>query len=272
MRSPFDLIAHRPEAQGTGNTAVAGRRSGRRVRRDARRDFGEHQPQGRHRRNRVPDAVARGDHRVRGRDQRLQARVRPGRRRRRSRSRRSPARTRLQGSVYGFFRDDALDKKGFFEATKGIYKQSDDGGSLGGPVSDSGLYNGRNRTFFFASYEGFYNEQGSNAAFRSVPTPEMWNGDFSNWVDSQRPAHDDLRSGDDAAESEWRGIHPRSVPRQQDSGRAVQHSGEAVHRAGAVGRHRAQSARRSCRARSATSTTTTCPKGGARSRRRTSTA
>ena len=43
----------------------------------------------------------------------------------------------LSGSAYGFFRHDALDKKGFFEATKGIYKQSDVGGSLGGPLSHS---------------------------------------------------------------------------------------------------------------------------------------
>ena len=90
----------------------------------------------------------------------------------------------LTGSAYGFFRHDALDKKGFFEASKGIYKQSDVGGSFGGPVTIPNLYSGRNRTFFFASYEGFYNKQGSNAAFRSVPTPEMWDGDFSNWVNA----------------------------------------------------------------------------------------
>jgi hypothetical protein len=90
----------------------------------------------------------------------------------------------VSGSAYGFFRHDALDKKGFFEATKGIYKQSDAGGSLGGPLSIPGMYSGRNRTFFFVSYEGFYNKQGSNAAFRSVPTPEMWDGDFSNWVNA----------------------------------------------------------------------------------------
>jgi hypothetical protein len=90
----------------------------------------------------------------------------------------------LSGSGYGFFRHDSLDKKGFFEATKGVYKQSDVGGSLGGPLTIPNLYSGRNRTFFFASYEGFYNKQGSNAAFRSVPTPEMWDGDFSNWVNA----------------------------------------------------------------------------------------
>ena len=112
----------------------------------------------------------------------------------------------LQGSVYGFFRHDALDKKGFFEATKGIYKQHDYGGSLGGPVRLPNIYNGTNRTFFFASYEGFHNEQGSNASFHSVPTPEMWNGDFSNWVERQRPAAHHLRSGDDASESERSGF------------------------------------------------------------------
>ncbi len=90
----------------------------------------------------------------------------------------------LSGSAYGFFRHDALDKKGYFEASKGIYKQSDVGGSLGGPISIPNVYNGRNRTFFFVSYEGFYNKQGSNALFRSVPTPEMWDGDFSNWVNA----------------------------------------------------------------------------------------
>ena len=90
----------------------------------------------------------------------------------------------FSGSAYGFFRHDSLDAKGFFEQTKGIYKQSDAGGSFGGPITIPNVYSGRNRTFFFASYEGFYNNAGSNAAFRSVPTPEMWDGDFSNWVNA----------------------------------------------------------------------------------------
>jgi hypothetical protein len=91
----------------------------------------------------------------------------------------------LKGSLYEFHRNDALDTRGFFERTKGIYKQNDFGGSLGGPVRLPRIYDGTNRTFFFASYEGFKNRQGSNAAFRSVPTPEMWDGDFSNWVNAQ---------------------------------------------------------------------------------------
>jgi hypothetical protein len=91
----------------------------------------------------------------------------------------------FHGSLYNFLRNDALDAKGFFEATKGVYRQNNFGASLGGPIQIPRLYSGKNRTFFFAAYEGFRNNQASNALTLSVPTPEMYNGDFSNWVDSQ---------------------------------------------------------------------------------------
>ncbi len=90
----------------------------------------------------------------------------------------------FRGSVYDFLRNDALDSKGFFESAKGIYRQNNFGASLGGPVRIPHLYNGRNRTFFFAAYEGFMNNQASNALTLSVPTPEMYDGDFSKWVDA----------------------------------------------------------------------------------------
>jgi hypothetical protein len=89
------------------------------------------------------------------------------------------------GSLYNFLRNDALDEKGFFEQTKGVYQQNNFGASWGGPVKLPRLYDGQNKTFFFAAYEGFRNKQASNALTLSVPTPEMYDGDFSNWVDSQ---------------------------------------------------------------------------------------
>jgi hypothetical protein len=91
----------------------------------------------------------------------------------------------LKGSLYDFLRNDALDEKGYFEQKKGIYRQNNFGGSLGGPIKLLRLYDGHNKTFFFAAYEGFRNNQASNAQTLSVPTPEMYDGDFSNWVDSQ---------------------------------------------------------------------------------------
>ncbi len=90
----------------------------------------------------------------------------------------------FRGSLYDFLRNDALDEKGFFEQKKGVYRQNNFGASLGGPVKIPNVYDGTNRTFFFAAYEGFMNRQASNAQTLSVPTPEMYDGDFSNWVDA----------------------------------------------------------------------------------------
>ena len=90
----------------------------------------------------------------------------------------------LHGVAYDFLRNDDLDARGFFAPSRSVYKQNDFGAALGGPVYLPKLYNGRNRTFFFVTYEGFRNRVGSNGSIFSVPTPEMYQGDFSNWVNS----------------------------------------------------------------------------------------
>lgn len=89
----------------------------------------------------------------------------------------------LHGNAFEFLRNDAMDARGFFAPKRAIYKQHDFGATLGGPVVIPKLYDGRNKTFFFVSYEGFRNRVGSTDSFFSVPTPEMYNGDFSNLVD-----------------------------------------------------------------------------------------
>ena len=68
-------------------------------------------------------------------------------------------------------------------APKGVYRQNDFGIFGGGPVRIPKIYNGRDKTFFHVAYEGFRNRVGSTGAQSTVPTPEMWDGDFSNWVD-----------------------------------------------------------------------------------------
>jgi hypothetical protein len=94
----------------------------------------------------------------------------------------------LHGSVFEFLRNNALDANRFFSNRAGlpraIYKQSDFGVSAGGPVYIPKLYDGRNKTFFFAAYEGFRNRIGATGVAATVPTPEMLEGDFSNWVNS----------------------------------------------------------------------------------------
>jgi hypothetical protein len=90
----------------------------------------------------------------------------------------------FHGSAYDFLRNDKLDARGFFAQTRSVYRQNDFGFSAAGPVVIPKLYNGRNKSFWFVSYEGFRNRVGSNATILSVPTPEMYNGDFRNWVDA----------------------------------------------------------------------------------------
>jgi len=91
----------------------------------------------------------------------------------------------FHGNLFEFLRNDALDA-GFFNKglRKPVYKQHDFGGTAGGPVIIPKLYNGRNKSFFFVSYEAFRNREGANPSFLSVPPREFYNGDFTNWVDN----------------------------------------------------------------------------------------
>src|SRR5262249_47465863 len=90
----------------------------------------------------------------------------------------------LHGNAYEFLRNQALDARGFFAAKKAVYKQNDFGATIGGPVYIPKIYNGRNRTFFFFSYEGFRNRVGANATPYTVPAPEFFTGDMHNWVNA----------------------------------------------------------------------------------------
>jgi len=92
---------------------------------------------------------------------------------------------RFHGSAFEFLRNQDLDAKGFFNSVRPIYKQNNFGVTAGGPVYFPKLFNGKNKTFFFASYEGFRNRVGAgNGSFYSVPPPEFYTGDLHNWVDA----------------------------------------------------------------------------------------
>lgn len=89
---------------------------------------------------------------------------------------------RFHGNLYNFFRNDKLDARGFFAQTRSVLRQNNYGLTGGGPIRIPKLYDGRNKTFFFAAYEGFRNRAGSNDTILNVPAPEMYDGNFRNWV------------------------------------------------------------------------------------------
>ena len=94
---------------------------------------------------------------------------------------------RLHGSLYEFVRNDKLDANDFFLNRAGqprpklTYNQY--GFSIGGPVTIPRLYDGRNKTFFFANFEGF-RQRLAPALTTSVPTPAQLQGDFSQTFNS----------------------------------------------------------------------------------------
>lgn len=77
----------------------------------------------------------------------------------------------LRGAGYGYFRNEHLDARDFFALAKSPYRQQQFGGSLGGPIR-------KNRTFFFADYEGLRVEQGLTFT-ATVPTMAMREGNFA---------------------------------------------------------------------------------------------
>jgi hypothetical protein len=124
----------------------------------------------------------------------------------------------FHGSAYEFLRNNDLDANNFFNNTAGIansiYKQNDFGVTVGGPVWIPKIYHGKEKTFFFFSYEGFRNRTGANGAQFTVPTPEMYNGDFSKWVTSagvQIPIYNPLSQVANADGSTTRVVFPGNV-------------------------------------------------------------
>jgi hypothetical protein len=100
---------------------------------------------------------------------------------------------RLHGSAYEFLRNQKLDARGFYATTKSILKQNNYGFTVGGPVFIPKIYNGRDKTFFFYSFEGFRNRVGASVTPTSVPPSEFYTGDLRNWVDAtgkQYPVYD----------------------------------------------------------------------------------
>src|SRR6266478_1029509 len=84
----------------------------------------------------------------------------------------------IRGTLYEFLRNDKMDARNFFGASRDLLKRNQFGASIGGPVFIPRVYDGKNRTFFFVNYEGQRERQG-NVITRTSPTAGMLAGDFS---------------------------------------------------------------------------------------------
>lgn len=82
------------------------------------------------------------------------------------------------GTLWEFLRNSAMDARGFFNVALPPLRQNQFGVAGGGPISLPKLYSGKNRTFFYAAYEG-YRQHVSAEGGALGPTDAERNGDFS---------------------------------------------------------------------------------------------
>ena len=133
------------------------------------------------------------------------------------------------GTAYDYITNEALNSHQPYTGVRNIVKQHDFGYTVGGPVWFPKLYDGRNKTFFFWSYERFRNKNINTSNNTTVPIPAYRQRRFQQPDQcgeppdhhGQRPLHrpagphdrqrHDLRSAH-ATGGQWR-QRPQSVSR-----------------------------------------------------------
>lgn len=108
----------------------------------------------------------------------------------------------FHGDVYDFFRNRVLNANRFFNNARHLPRPFDNfhnyGATIGGPISlprfgegGPAVISGKNRSFFFFSYEGFRrNAAGFNT--RTLPTTAFKRGDFSSLLTNRQVGTDAL--------------------------------------------------------------------------------
>jgi hypothetical protein len=84
----------------------------------------------------------------------------------------------LHGGLFWYSQNAALNALNFGSTTKPRLIANDFGATVGGPVILPHLYNGKNKTFFYGTYEGFRYPK-STTIQDTVPTQAERNGNFS---------------------------------------------------------------------------------------------
>ncbi len=94
----------------------------------------------------------------------------------------------LHGSLFEFLRNSKMDANNWFSNAAGrrlgSFKRNEFGASAGGPLYIPKVYDGRNKTFFFFTYEGRRQRSASLGQF-TLPTDAQQAGDFSETRNAQ---------------------------------------------------------------------------------------
>lgn len=131
----------------------------------------------------------------------------------------------LRGTAFEYLRNDAFDARNFFvrkvtQPDGSLLKdpvppldRHQFGGALGGAFVIPGVYDGHNRTFFFADYAGLKERRGVTTV-NTVPSARTRTGDFSNYRDRNGnliPIYDPLTTRLDAQGRVIRDQFPNNI-------------------------------------------------------------
>jgi hypothetical protein len=86
----------------------------------------------------------------------------------------------IHGDFFGFLRNGALNARNYFAAKTDALKRGQSGGTIGGPIR-------KDRTFFFAGYQGTTIRSVTNGLNQFAPTQAERNGDFSALLSATDP-------------------------------------------------------------------------------------
>ena len=81
------------------------------------------------------------------------------------------------GNAFEFLRNTDLDAKNYFADTRGVFRQNQFGGTIGGPVKTQ-------KVFFFADYQGTRTNQGITSPIVTVPSIQDRSGNLADLASS----------------------------------------------------------------------------------------
>jgi len=85
----------------------------------------------------------------------------------------------FHGSIYEYLENEDFNGRGPYSHTRPKARNNDFGGTVGGPVWIPKIYNGKNKTFFFFSYESHPTTTTNVSNLLTVPTAQYQVGNFS---------------------------------------------------------------------------------------------
>jgi hypothetical protein len=95
----------------------------------------------------------------------------------------------FHGGAFEFVRNSIFNARNWAATARDQIKRNQFGGTLGGPLRIPGLYNGKDRTFFFFGHQSTRFHYVSSSGQGFVPTSANLTGDFSAMLDAKNPAN-----------------------------------------------------------------------------------